>query len=115
MQDYCLEIGKLITGFGLILDLIGIIILVPIDIIKTRIEDLQENPIRPEEPEQPLFSQPRSIWEPLPIDVNSADWLYYRHSPQRNLKKLKWGFGLLISGFVVQFIALFIELCINLF
>ncbi|MGK0494696.1 MAG: hypothetical protein ACJAU2_001077 [Maribacter sp.] len=44
MEDYCLHIGKLVTEIGLILDILGVIILVGIEITSHKIEYLKDNP-----------------------------------------------------------------------
>nr|WP_299215186.1 hypothetical protein [uncultured Allomuricauda sp.] len=115
MEHYCLHIGKAITGSGLFLDLIGVLILIRIDIILRKIGVLKNRIVSDDSNTSNTSNQSAADFSgDQPIDVSEQFFLEQVNTPERNLKRSKWGFGLIIFGFIVQIISLFIDKCIYL-
>lgn len=112
MEHYCLHIGKVITGLGLFMDIIGVVILVNIDLILRKIGVLKNKVVS--EDTKGRNQSASDISGGQPIDVPEDFFLELVNSPERNFSRSKWGFGLIICGFTMQLISLFVNECISL-
>ncbi|HEA20910.1 MAG TPA: hypothetical protein ENH87_08320 [Pricia antarctica] len=119
MENYCLDIGKLVTGTGLVFDILGVIILVGIEITSHKIEYLKDNPFVTNKDNQIDLSAPQrnrvsDMLAGKPIELTESEHLYLYHNGASNYKNSKCGFVLLVTGFGLQIIALFIDYCISI-
>lgn len=117
MESYCIDIGKLVAGVGMLLNIFGIYRLYKIDFIGLKIRTLrhEDRPIREDEPVHIILNKLKADNDGiLSAEEMEANYLEHINSADLNFKKLKWGFIWIIIGSIMQFISLVIISCINM-
>ncbi|EZH73675.1 hypothetical protein ATO12_17210 [Aquimarina atlantica] len=115
MELYCIDVGKVVSGTGILLNVLGIYKLYLIDKVALKINSLCD------QDETPDFNQPIHIIlnnfkgkenEELTKDEMEANYIEHLQSAKIDFIKFKHGFLYILIGSVLQFLSLFISWCI---
>ncbi|WP_299187576.1 hypothetical protein [uncultured Aquimarina sp.] len=115
MELYCIDVGKVVNGIGILLNVLGIYRFYLIDKIALKISSLRYKD------EAPDFDQPIHIIlnnlkenenDELTEDEMEANHLKHLQSAKLDFRKFKNGFLYILIGSILQFLSLFISWCI---
>ena len=111
MDQFCFDIGKLVNGIGLFIDLIGIYILLTNEIKLRDIDNKKTIPITKEDEKyhQKLRESGKCVGVYYSQAAMEAE---EKHPPKKAFKWSKLGMVLLIVGFAIQISSLMISYCV---
>lgn len=110
MMGQCLDISRLLSIIGLILDIFGVLFIFNVDFLPHKIEAIREKGRPESNQENPLISVSKNIWQPK--KMTEADRLEYNNTLAKRIRKLKCGICFLIAGFFLQIFGLLIYRCV---
>lgn len=113
-MSYCLDLTKFITGIGLVIDVIGIYVLLHNELRLRNIDNLKSRGADKSGLDYNKERREEGAKYPLSITNKEAMKAEDNHPPSKALRLSKRGLILVIIGFVIQILALFIDNCISI-